>query len=115
MCFAPCVCFSHLDTMEHLLQFIIAEEELDKIKAEKISEAELKKVINKTESTILFEDMSVMSRANSLAYYELLGNADLMNTELGLYAKVTSAQIREESKAIFRPENSNTLYYLAEN
>ena len=88
---------------------------LKQLQEEPVMEIELEKVKNKTESMMAFEDMSVMNRANSLAYYELLGNADLMNTELDLYAKVTSAQIREESKAIFRPENSNTLYYLAEN
>jgi predicted Zn-dependent peptidase len=91
------------------------EEILTQLQNEPIQDTELEKVKNKTESMMAFEDMSVMNRANSLAYYELLGNADLMNTELGLYEKVTSQEITAESKAIFRPENSNTLYYLAEN
>ena len=34
---------------------------------------------------IAFEDMSVMSRANSLAYYEILGDASWMNFELEKY------------------------------
>jgi predicted Zn-dependent peptidase len=54
--------------------------ELEKMKTELVPEKELQKVINKTESTILFEDMTVMSRAQSLAYYELLGDAEMMNT-----------------------------------
>lgn len=91
------------------------EEILRQLQEEPVMEIELQKVKNKTESMMAFEDMSVMNRANSLAYYELLGNADLMNTELSLYEKVTAAEIKAESKAIFRPENSNTLYYLAEN
>lgn len=78
-------------------------------------EIELEKVKNKTESMMAFEDMSVMNRANSLAYYELLGDANMMNTELGLYAAVTTADIKAESKAIFKAENSNTIYYLSEN
>ena len=94
---------------------IAIEEELDKIKAEKISEAELKKVINKTESTIAFEDMSVMNRANSLAYYELLGDAALMNSELDRYNKVTVEDIQQLSREIFRQENSSTMYYYAQN
>jgi predicted Zn-dependent peptidase len=60
---------------------------------------------------IAFEDMSVMNRANSLAYYEVLGDAELMNTELGKYAAVTVEDIFEESRRIFRKENSNTIYY----
>jgi zinc protease len=91
------------------------EAELEKIKKEIISEAELQKVKNKTESTIAFEDMSVMNRANSLAYYELLGDAALMNTELDRYNKVTAEDIRTLSQEIFREENSSTMYYYAQN
>jgi predicted Zn-dependent peptidase len=83
------------------------------MKAEAISEAELEKVKNKTESTIAFEDMSVMNRANSLALYELLGDAALMNTELDRYNKVTVEDIQALSKEIFREENSSTMYYYA--
>lgn len=90
------------------------EEELEKIKTEKISEAELQKVKNKTESQIAFEDMSVMNRANSLAFYELLGDAALMNEELDRYGKVTTDDIRNVSREIFRDENSSTLYYHAQ-
>lgn len=91
------------------------EEELEKIKTEKISDAELQKVKNKTESTIAFEDMSVMNRANSLAYYELLGDAGLMNSELDRYNKVTVDDIQNLSREIFREENSSTMYYYAQN
>lgn len=87
------------------------EWELEKVRKEKISEAELQKVKNKTESMIAFEDMSVMNRANSLAFYELLGDAALMDVELGQYNKVTVEDIQEECNRIFRESNSNTLYY----
>jgi zinc protease len=89
------------------------EEELEKVKRDGVNETELQKVKNKTESTMAFEDMSVMSRAGSLAYYELLGNANLMNEELERYAQVTAADIQAEGKKIFRKENSTTLYYRA--
>jgi len=88
---------------------------LHQLQQEPVMEIELEKVKNKTESMMAFEDMSVMNRANSLAYYELLGDANMMNTELGLYAAVTTADIKAESKAIFKAENSNTIYYLSEN
>jgi predicted Zn-dependent peptidase len=91
------------------------EEELQKIKDHKILDAELQKVKNKTESMIAFEDMSVMNRANSLAFYELLGDASLMNTELDRYNSVTVNEIQEESNKIFREENSSTLWYLSKN
>jgi predicted Zn-dependent peptidase len=91
------------------------EDVLAELKQNPVSQAELQKVKNKTESMIAFEDMSVMNRANSLAYYELLGDAELMNTELQKYADVTVQDILEESRNIFRRENSNTIWYLANN
>ena len=91
------------------------DDELDKIKTTLISESELVKVKNKTESTIAFEDMAVMSRAISLAFYELLGDAELMNQELQKYNAVTSTDILNESQNIFREENSSTLYYYSNN
>lgn len=96
-----------------------AEAEIEKVIQEMqenpISAHELQKVKNKTESMIAFEDMSVMNRAGSLAYYELLGDAQLMNTELERYQAVTVEDIQEECKRIFRTENSNTLYYYSNN
>jgi len=91
------------------------EKELEKLKNELVSETELQKVKNKTESMIAFEDMSVMSRANSLAYYETLGDASWMNYELEKYATVTTEDILQESKNIFRNNNCNTLHYLSDN
>ncbi len=87
------------------------EEELEKMKKEKVTDIELTKIKNKTESAIVFEDMSVMNRANSLAIYELLGDADMMNTELSRYQAVTAEDIQEACRQIFDPNNSNTLYY----
>jgi len=90
-------------------------EELEKIKNEHVSETELQKVKNKTESTIAFEDMTLMNRANSLAFYELLGDAQLMNQELEKYNAITTEDIRAEARDIFREENSTTLYYYSNN
>ena len=56
-----------------------------------------------------------MNRANSLAFYELLGDAALMNEELPKYNKVSAEDIQNLSREIFRDENSSTLYYYAQN
>lgn len=91
------------------------EQELDKIKKEKIEERELQKVQNKTESVMAFEDMSVMNRAGSLAYYELLGDGELMNSEFKKYQDVTVEDLHRIANEILIPSNSNTLWYLSEN
>jgi len=90
-------------------------EEINKLQQKGITEKELQKVKNKTESMLAFEDMSVMSRATNLAMYELLGDAELINTELGRYQAVTTKELMTESKAIFNENNCNTLYYYANN
>ena len=90
-------------------------EEIYTLQQKGISEKELQKVKNKTESMLAFEDMSVMSRATNLAMYELLGDANLINTELDKYQAVTSEELLNESKAIFNENNCNTLYYYSTN
>ena len=90
-------------------------EELVKLQTEGISQRELDKVKNKTESMIAFEDMSIANRAASLAMYELMGDADLINKELDRYRAVTANEIKNESKIIFDEKNSNTLYYYSNN
>ena len=91
------------------------EAELEKLKTNLVTEKELQKVKNKTEAALAFEDMSVMNRANSLATYELLGNANLMNEEWDKYQSITVEDIRKYAQQFFAISNSNTLYYYSEN
>jgi hypothetical protein len=60
---------------------------------------------------ITFEDMSLLSRANNLAFYELLGDASLINREWDKYNAVTKESLLQVARDIFRAENSNTLFY----
>lgn len=90
-------------------------EEIKKLQAEGITAKELDKVKNKTESMMAFEDMGIMNRATSLAMYELLGDANMINTELGMYQAVTTDEIIKESRVIFNENNCSTLYYYSNN
>jgi zinc protease len=88
-------------------------EELDRISTELVPDAELTKVKNKMESTMVFSEMSLLDKAMNLAYFELLGDANELNLETQKYLDVSSEEIRSQAKQIFRKENSSTLYYLA--
>ena len=90
-------------------------EELKKLLETGITDTELEKVKNKTESAMAFEDMSLMSRAASIAMYELLGDANLINTELARYQAVTREQILQQAREIFDENNCSTMYYLSNN
>jgi predicted Zn-dependent peptidase len=87
------------------------EAELRKITDSPVEEKELRKVKNKTESLIAFEDMSLVNRAGSLSFYTLLGDTHMINEELEKYQTVTAAELQQEAAAIFDPANSNTMYY----
>lgn len=88
-------------------------EELELMKKEKVSELELEKVKNKIESMIAFEDLNLLNRANNLAFYELLGDAENMNKEFSNYNRVTADDVQQYANEILHDSNCSTLYYLA--
>ena len=87
--------------------------EIEKLKTELVSDAELTKVKNKVISAHMFSELNVLNKAINLATSELLGDPNLVNMQLDLYNAVSSENIRAIAKDIFRSENSNTLYYNA--
>jgi zinc protease len=87
------------------------EAEIEKLVSGGVTEDELQKAKNKIEAMITFEDMTILSRANNLAFYELLGDADLINKEWNNYNAVTTAMLQQTAQEVFRKENSNTLFY----
>lgn len=89
-------------------------EELERLKTQLIPDDELTKVKNKTESTMVFSEMSLLDKAMNLAQFELFGDADLLNQETDKYLAVTAPQIQEQAKNVFRKDNSSTLVYLAD-
>ena len=89
------------------------EKVLDSLRFSEVEEKELQKVKNKTESLMAFEDMGLMNRANSLAFYALIGDPNMMNSELEKYQAITVEDIHHECKTLFADQNSTTLYYLA--
>jgi zinc protease len=89
------------------------EEELIKLSSEKIQQQELIKVKNRTESIITFEDISIMSRANNLALYELLGDASLVNKELERFQEISTEDILAYAQTIFNKNNCSTIHYFS--
>lgn len=85
--------------------------ELETIKREVVEEAELQKVKNKIESTMLFAELSILDKAMNLAFYEMLGKAEDYNKEIEKYESVQAADILRVSNQLFLKENSNTLHY----
>jgi zinc protease len=89
------------------------KQQLDLLLSKGITDTELEKAKNKIEAMIAFEDMSILSRANNLAFYELLGDASMINDELASYQKVSPGSLLATAREIFREGNENTLFYKA--
>lgn len=88
--------------------------ELKLLCTEPVGAYELEKVKNKFEATQIFSELNVLNKAMNLAYFEMLGDAALIDTEVAEHNSVTAQEIQEESRRLFRRENSSTLLYLAE-
>lgn len=89
--------------------------QIEKIKTELINQDELQKVKNKAEATFEFAEMSILNKAMNLAYFELLGDADMLNHENKKYQVITVEQMQALAQKTFVEEKSNVLYYLAKN
>ncbi|SDZ86563.1 M16 family metallopeptidase [Pedobacter hartonius] len=89
--------------------------ELNKIAGEEVTGTELTKVKNKSESIMVFAEMSLLDKAMNLAYYELLGDASDLNTEIDKYLAVDAVKIQNAAKKTFVREQCSTLYYLISN
>ena len=63
----------------------------------------------------IFGEMNIGNRALNLAYFEMIGDAAGLNSEIDRYRSVTADNIRETAASIFREENSSVIYYLKNN
>jgi len=88
--------------------------ELDRLASERVIAAELDKARNRYESHRLMQYISVSNKAFSLAYHEVLGDADGINREHEQYMSVTAEEIASAAGLTFRPGNSSVIHYLPE-
>ena len=85
--------------------------ELQKLCDEKVGDRELQKVKNKVESSLQFAEMGILDKSMNLAFYELMGDANKINTELGEYLAVTAEDIQSAAREVFRKTNCSVLHY----
>ena len=86
-------------------------EVIDSLKNGRDLKEEMEKVKNKFEASTVFSNTSILNKAVNLSFYELLGNPELINTEVDEYRKVTAEMVKEAAFRYFVPLNCSTLYY----
>lgn len=87
--------------------------ELEKAIHEPATKNELEKAQNKTESSHIFGEISILNKAMNLALFELLGDANNANLEVEKYFKITPEILLCDSQAVLKEGNCSTLYYKA--
>lgn len=89
------------------------EAEIAKVQKELIPENEFQKLRNQIENDFINNYSSVAGIAENLANYKMyFGDANLINTEIDRYLKVTREDIQRVAKKYFTPGNRVVLYYL---
>lgn len=87
--------------------------EVAKVQNTLIGETEFQKLRNQMEAQFITANSSVAGIAETLANYKMyFGDANLINTELNRYLKVTREDIQRVAKKYFTKNNRVALYYL---
>ena len=83
--------------------------ELDRLREKEIEIKELNKLLNKVRTSKEFEEQGMLNRAMALCYFELLGDASLINSESDKYVSITPKKLRSVAQQVIRKENCSLL------
>jgi zinc protease len=88
-------------------------DEIEKVKATQISDEEFQKLRNKVENDFVTGNSTMAGIAENLANYHVyFKDANLINTEIDRYMKVTPADLQRVAQKYLTPENRVVLTYL---
>jgi len=76
-----------------------------------IETRELEKIKNKMETAFVTANISNQNIALNLCFYELLGDATLINKELEKYQKISIDNIKNIASSLFKKENCSEIIY----
>jgi predicted Zn-dependent peptidase len=86
---------------------------LEELMQDGVPAAELGKVKNQAESTLVFSEIEMLNRAMNLAFYANLGDPEEVNREGEKLQAITPDEVQRMARQILRPTNTSTLYYRA--
>jgi zinc protease len=87
------------------------QKEMDLLLRDGISDIELKKVVHKSETSLVYSEMNVLNKAMSLAFFEMLGDASWVNEQQNKFTAVTTADVLRVARSLIRKENCTCLNY----
>jgi predicted Zn-dependent peptidase len=75
---------------------------------------EMEKTMNKFEANAVFSNTSILYKAMTLSYFELLGDAARMNSEVQRYRSIKPEMVSEAALKYLGENRCSTLYYQPE-
>ena len=89
------------------------EDEVDKVINNYISDEEYQKLRNQAENDFIAQNQRLTGVVDNLAtYYTFMNNANLINTELEKYNKITREDLKRVAAKYFNKNNRLVVYYL---
>lgn len=82
---------------------------LEEIKSTELKEDDIAKTKNKYKTYVAFQDKTLLNKAMNICFYELLGDADLINKELTHYDQVRSTDLIDVAQEIFQKNQCSLL------
>lgn len=87
--------------------------QVDSLKTNLVPEREYQKAMNQIETEFVTGNSTMLGIAESLADYEVyFGDANLINTEIGRYRKVTREDVMAIAKKYLNEDNRVVMYYV---
>ncbi|MCB0666796.1 MAG: insulinase family protein [Saprospiraceae bacterium] len=84
---------------------------IDQVKSEKVEDRVMQKLKNGLESSVVFSETSTLGKAMNLAYYELIGDVELINSESEKYQAITADDLRRVTRTYLNEELMTTVFY----
>ncbi len=99
-------------SMDQAIDFLWNE--IKQIQDEGIGERELQKLINKVESSLVYSEVNILNKAMNLAFYEHLGDVELINKQSQIYNAITAQDIQKVAQKYLTQNNCSLLRYKPE-
>ena len=84
---------------------------IEQVKEAAVEERVMEKLKNSLESSVVFSETSTLSKAMNLAYYELIGDVELINSESDKYQAITAEDLKRVTRIYLDETLCTTVFY----
>lgn len=86
-------------------------EVVQKLYTELLDDRIIQKLKNNLEASVVYSEISTLSKAMNLSYFELIGDASLINKEAEKYQHINAEDLLDVAKKYLQPSHCSTILY----